>query len=124
VYRQPEVESAALREFSRLGDGHDSFVGRTMNVERRKAERLSGIVGNHHLDEVLVRVAETQKRNVQRSSNLVHHRIRESQAILRMRGIRVGRWRENCLGRPCHATIGRPSEAHSQAVGWKLVHVT
>ena len=109
--RQPDVRAAARRELARLRNGHDGWAGRPRDIERRKAKGLAGIVGDHHLDEVLVRIAEAQERNVKRSGDRVDNGVRELQAILRIRIDRVGGRHENRLRRPRRATVGRTPEA-------------
>src|SRR4029077_17262760 len=91
-------------------DRHNRWIGGARDIERGKVKGISRVTGNHHLDEILIGVAEVEKRNVESSRELIHRRVGKSEAILWMSGVRIGSRRENGPGSERCASIGGPPE--------------
>jgi hypothetical protein len=116
---QPKICAAAFRQFTRLRDRHDGRVGGAGNIERGKVKGIARIIRNQHLDEILIRIAEMEKRYVQSSRNLIDHRVGKRKAILWVRWVRVGGWNEDGpRGERC-ASIGGSPEAQFACCGLK-----
>ena len=113
--RAGDTRGAAFRRFAGLRHRVDCRVWRTGDIKCREPERVSRIVRDQHLQEVLIGVAEVKERNVKRSGSPIYHRIRERQGILRMSGIRIRGRGVNCLGNPGCASILRAPEAQLYA---------
>ena len=70
-----DARSATLGELTGLHDRQQRRIRRTRNVERREAERRAAIIGNEHVDEIRIRIAEMREGYIQSSRNVVDNGV-------------------------------------------------
>ena len=107
---QSDVAPTASRQVAGLRYRVNRWAGSARHVEGGEAERFPGVIRDHHLDEVLIQIAEAQERNIQGAANRVHHDIGELQTILRKGIVRIRRRNKDRLGSERRSAISRAAE--------------